>query len=217
MNILHPCTVNRRITQQFGRTAYSHNYSIGVHNGIDFSAKGVVWKENLQACFGGVVKVKYDKSGYGTHVRIRNLNGYEAVYGHLSKVLVKDGQTVLTGDIIGVSGNTGNSTADHLHFGVRELNISDKNIWFWTVKNYQTAKYCKLPYGYFDPILEDRDVFYKNYPFIIDKMENNDTKEALLYTNKAGWHLANTLEDKELKGKIQVKYSELNDLVRNNL
>ena len=45
--------------------------------------------------------------------------GFTTVYGHLSRVLVKPGQRVKRGDVIGLVGNTGKSTAPHLHYEVR--------------------------------------------------------------------------------------------------
>jgi murein DD-endopeptidase MepM/ murein hydrolase activator NlpD len=57
--------------------------------------------------------------GLGNKVEINHGYGYKTVYGHLSKVLVKEGKHVKRGDLIALSGNTGLSTAPHLHYEVR--------------------------------------------------------------------------------------------------
>ena len=57
--------------------------------------------------------------GYGEYVVISHYNGTQTVYGHMSKVYVNVGDTVSQGQVIGLTGNTGNSTGPHLHFEVR--------------------------------------------------------------------------------------------------
>jgi len=57
--------------------------------------------------------------GYGKYVVISHYNGTQTVYGHMSQVLVNEGDTVYQGQVIGLTGNTGNSTGPHLHFEVR--------------------------------------------------------------------------------------------------
>ena len=57
--------------------------------------------------------------GYGNYIAISHDNGTETVYGHLSKVFVQAGESVYQGQVIGLSGSTGNSTGPHLHFEVR--------------------------------------------------------------------------------------------------
>lgn len=57
--------------------------------------------------------------GYGKYIVISHYNGTQTVYGHLSEVLVNEGEAVYQGQVIGLTGNTGNSTGPHLHFEVR--------------------------------------------------------------------------------------------------
>jgi murein DD-endopeptidase MepM/ murein hydrolase activator NlpD len=56
---------------------------------------------------------------YGIFVLVRHPDGYETMYGHASRLLVRDGDEVAAGQVIVLSGNTGRSTAPHLHFEVR--------------------------------------------------------------------------------------------------
>jgi len=56
--------------------------------------------------------------GYGSYVRISHSNGLETLYGHLSKIYAVSGETVEQGEIIGLIGNTGQSTGPHVHFEV---------------------------------------------------------------------------------------------------
>ena len=63
--------------------------------------------------------MKYEGGGYGKYIVIRHTNGLETIYGHLSKQLVAENQTVKAGEPIGLGGNTGRSTGSHLHFETR--------------------------------------------------------------------------------------------------
>ncbi len=87
-----------------------------LHAGIDFTApKGTPVYATAQ---GTVSLVKSDIWGYGQHIVIDHGNGYETLYGHLSKFLVKRGQKVVRGQQIGLVGSTGKSTGSHLHYEV---------------------------------------------------------------------------------------------------
>lgn len=92
-----------------------------MHNGIDLK---VYTGDTLYATFSGKVRmVDYERYGYGHYVVIRHGNGLETVYGHMSKVHVKQDQILKAGDPIGLGGNTGRSTGSHLHFETRFLGI----------------------------------------------------------------------------------------------
>lgn len=87
------------------------------HYGIDIRVKT---GNPVYAVFDGVVRISgYDRRGFGRFVVIRHKNGLETLYAHLSKNLMKLGQEVTAGDIIGKGGNSGRSTAPHLHFELR--------------------------------------------------------------------------------------------------
>jgi murein DD-endopeptidase MepM/ murein hydrolase activator NlpD len=87
-----------------------------VHPGIDLA---VPEGSNVRASGGGVVERAGTDSSYGLFVLLQHPSGYQTMYGHLSRVLVSRGDTVAAGQVIALSGNTGRSTAPHLHFEVR--------------------------------------------------------------------------------------------------
>ena len=88
-----------------------------MHWGMDFSA--TIGTE-IYATGNGVIKlVKYQK-GYGKHVVINHGYGYETYYAHMSKFNVRVGQKIKRGEVIGYIGNTGTSTAPHLHYEVHK-------------------------------------------------------------------------------------------------
>jgi murein DD-endopeptidase MepM/ murein hydrolase activator NlpD len=60
-----------------------------------------------------------DDPEYGLFVRIDHPEGYQTMYGHASRLLVSLGDSVHAGQVVGLSGTTGRSTAPHLHFEVR--------------------------------------------------------------------------------------------------
>ena len=71
---------------------------------------------------------KADNTGYGEHIRVQHKSGYVTIYGHLSAYNVKVGESVKSGDVIGYSGNTGNSTGPHLHFELRLNTAFSSNV-----------------------------------------------------------------------------------------
>lgn len=90
---------------------------IEFHPGIDFKgSRGDAVKSTAD----GKVIVAGWFQGYGKCVKIRHKNNLETLYGHLSKVNVKEGQMVTTGQVIGQVGSTGHSTGNHLHYEVRK-------------------------------------------------------------------------------------------------
>lgn len=92
------------------------------HKGLDIK---VYTGDTIRAAWAGKVRVKkYDAGGYGYYIVIRHPNGLETIYGHLSKQLVEENQSVRAGDVIGLGGNTGRSTGSHLHFETRLCGVA---------------------------------------------------------------------------------------------
>lgn len=87
-----------------------------MHKGIDIDLRR---GDTVRAAFDGVVRMAKREGGFGNVVIIRHYNGLETVYGHLSKIKVKPDQEVCAGQLIGLGGSTGYSTAPHLHFETR--------------------------------------------------------------------------------------------------
>ena len=87
------------------------------HKGIDIAnraAPGIVAADSGTVVVAGWV----DNYGYGNRVIIDHGNGFRTLYGHLSSIYVRVGQTVARGDAIGKMGSTGRSTGTHLHFEI---------------------------------------------------------------------------------------------------
>ena len=86
------------------------------HKGIDIDLrKG----DKVSAAFDGKVRFSQKQGGFGNVVILMHPNGLETVYAHLSKLKVKPGDIVLSGQTIGLGGNTGHSRGAHLHFELR--------------------------------------------------------------------------------------------------
>lgn len=86
-----------------------------MHQGIDFSAP--VGTKIYAPANGTVVETK-TRGGYGRQIKINHGFGFETRYAHLNKILVVKGQRVRRGEVIGEVGNSGLSTASHLHYEV---------------------------------------------------------------------------------------------------
>jgi murein DD-endopeptidase MepM/ murein hydrolase activator NlpD len=72
---------------------------------------------------GYVVASGWSNVGYGNYVVIDHGNGFQTLYGHLSRILVNAGESVAQGTVIGLVGSTGNSTGPHLHFELHQSGV----------------------------------------------------------------------------------------------
>jgi hypothetical protein len=125
MILLRPVDIRFPITQHFSENPQYYEQTNG-HNGIDYAlpertpvmaaADGVVSRAELDTATAANSEV-----GYGYHIRLGHPNGSMTIYGHLVKdgILVRTGQNVKMGELIGHSGNTGRSSGPHLHFELR--------------------------------------------------------------------------------------------------
>jgi murein DD-endopeptidase MepM/ murein hydrolase activator NlpD len=86
------------------------------HPGLDVA---VPMGTPIRAAGGGVVAEAGSDVEYGRFVLINHPEGYQTMYGHTSRILVSAGEEVRAGQVIGLSGSTGRSTAPHLHFETR--------------------------------------------------------------------------------------------------
>ncbi|MDO5608851.1 MAG: M23 family metallopeptidase [Capnocytophaga sp.] len=112
-----PINGDLQITSPFGMRFHPILKRDEMHNGIDIKAH----YEFVYSVLGGKVSsTGWDTNGGGIFIKIVHPNGFETSYSHLSEVYYKNGEQVEAGFIIGRSGNTGSSTAPHLHFTVKE-------------------------------------------------------------------------------------------------
>ncbi len=109
-------TKNFKITSKFGMRWHPIHDKYMMHNGIDMGAKTGT---PIYATRSGIVTVAaYQKGGAGYYVKINHNDGYSSIYMHMTHYIVKKGQYVSAGEIIGYVGSTGGSTGPHLHFGI---------------------------------------------------------------------------------------------------
>ena len=90
------------------------------HSGVDLKTNPT---DKIRAAFEGKVLRSGPFSGYGNCIEIQHANGIRTLYSHMSKNLVKAGEKVSAGQVIGIVGRTGRATTEHLHF---ELNVQGR-------------------------------------------------------------------------------------------
>jgi murein DD-endopeptidase MepM/ murein hydrolase activator NlpD len=139
-----PLQRGHHVTSKFGNRHYKWHFGDDLRLSIG---------DSVTAVFDGVVRVaKYNYGGYGNYIIVRHHNGFETLYGHLSKRLVHVGDHVKSGDLIGWGGNTGRSSGPHLHFEVRfRGDALDPNILYDFVNDtirYQTFELTTFHFEY---------------------------------------------------------------------
>ncbi len=110
--------LNRSISQMsgFGMRIHPIHRVRKMHKGIDFAARRGT---PIYASGDGTIsRVQKARGGFGNNVIVNHGYGYETLYAHMSKMLVKPGQKIKKGQKIGLVGSTGSSTAPHLHYEV---------------------------------------------------------------------------------------------------
>ena len=91
------------------------------HPGVDIAVPAGT---PVRASGGGTVAAAGYDPDYGLFVLLRHPSGYETMYGHASRLIVAEGDDIQAGQVIALSGNSGRSTAPHLHFEIRRDNKS---------------------------------------------------------------------------------------------
>lgn len=119
----------RRISAFYGYRIHPIYKTKIFHEGVDFSAP--TGTDVYAAGDGVVVKTTRSNYGYGNIIKIDHGYGYMTVYAHLHKNLVRKGQKVKRGQIIGTVGSTGLSTGPHLHYEVRKNDRRVNPIYFF--------------------------------------------------------------------------------------
>lgn len=105
-----------RITSGFGYRRNPFGSGREFHTGIDIANS---YNTEIKAAGSGVVTFAGYNGGYGRVIMISHGYGYQSIYGHNNKILVKVGQKVEKGQVIALMGSTGRSTGPHLHFEIR--------------------------------------------------------------------------------------------------
>ena len=127
ISLLRPLEIGpltNSVTQWFGETRWVDYtpYGLAGHNGLDY---GCPEGTPVRAAHDGVVNtIDEGAGGYGKYVLL-NGNSFLTLYGHLSLFTRGQGELVKQGDVIGLSGSTGNSTGPHLHFGLKVLGMAN--------------------------------------------------------------------------------------------
>ncbi len=82
----------------------------------------------------------HQSSGYGKLIILDHSFGFKTYYGHLNKIVVKSGQFIKRGDLIGYTGNSGMSNGPHLHYEVRFIQRALNPFWFikWNIASYKS-------------------------------------------------------------------------------
>jgi len=119
----------RRIGSLYGYRTDPFYKVVKFHEGIDFTA--AVGTPIYATGDGVITEAEYNSGGYGNKIIINHGYSYETVYAHLSKIKVKVGQKVKRGEVIGLMGNTGKSTAPHLHYEVHKAGTPMNPIYFF--------------------------------------------------------------------------------------
>lgn len=101
------------VTSLFGMRRDPFTGQQRFHRGVDLRART---RQRVEAIAAGTVTRAAENGGYGLSVEILHDSGFTSSYSHLSLILVQQNDRVAAGDPIGLTGNTGRSTASHLHF-----------------------------------------------------------------------------------------------------
>ncbi|MGI8893430.1 MAG: peptidoglycan DD-metalloendopeptidase family protein [Bacteroidia bacterium] len=130
-----------RMASGFGYRIHPIYKTARMHSGIDFTAP--IGTEIYSTGNGKVESIESTGRGYGNNVVIDHGYGYKSLYAHLSKIVVKRGQKLVRGDLIGYVGSTGTSTAPHLHYEVIKNGVKVNPINFF-FNDLTPAEYEKM-------------------------------------------------------------------------
>ena len=127
---IHPISrIHSKFSSGFGYRYDPFTKKRKLHEGHDFSADVGT---PIVATADGIVKSSRYFGSFGNYIEIDHGNGFVTCYGHLSKRVVKKGESIERGQYIGTVGNTGRSTAPHLHYEIRynNKNLDPTNFYF---------------------------------------------------------------------------------------
>ena len=119
---LKPPMEHYYVTSKYGKRKHPVTKKWRFHHGIDLAG---TWQENIRVSADGVVTFAGYHGSFGKVIRIRHNYGIRTTYGHLAKILVKKGQIVSEGQVVGKMGRTGRVDGAHLHY---EISVDGKSI-----------------------------------------------------------------------------------------
>ena len=119
---LKPPMEHYYVTSKYGKRKHPVTKKWRFHHGIDLAG---TWQENIKVSADGVVTFAGYHGSFGKVIRIRHNYGIRTTYGHLAKILVKKGQIVSEGQVVGKMGRTGRVDGAHLHY---EISVAGKSI-----------------------------------------------------------------------------------------
>ncbi len=118
---LKPPMEHYYVTSKYGKRRHPVTKKWRFHHGIDLAG---TWQENIKVSADGVVTFAGYHGSFGKVIRIRHNYGIKTTYGHLAKILVKKGQIVSEGQVVGKMGRTGRVDGAHLHY---EISVNGKS------------------------------------------------------------------------------------------
>ena len=118
---LKPPMEHYYVTSKYGKRKHPVTKKWRFHHGIDLAG---TWQENIKVSADGVVTFAGYHGSFGKVIRIRHNYGIRTTYGHLAKILVKKGQIVSDGQVVGKMGRTGRVDGAHLHY---EISVDGKS------------------------------------------------------------------------------------------
>ncbi|MCC8372448.1 MAG: M23 family metallopeptidase [Rickettsia endosymbiont of Pseudomimeciton antennatum] len=113
---------NVKVTSHYGIRKHPRKKQKKFHCGTDLKGHK---NSSIYASADGIITTVRRKSAYGNLIEIKHSDKFITKYAHLKKIHVKEGDMVIKGQIIGVQGNSGNSTGEHLHF---EIWLNNKHV-----------------------------------------------------------------------------------------
>ncbi|MDX2432471.1 MAG: M23 family metallopeptidase [Bacteroides sp.] len=129
------------ITSSYGYRKDPFNGRRTAHHGIDLA--GPLGLDIHATGDGVVVKTRVSRSGYGNEVLVDHGFGYTSRYAHLKEILVKPGQKLKRGELVGTMGSTGRSTGPHVHYEVCK-NGHPVNPMYFFYENLSSEEYTLL-------------------------------------------------------------------------
>lgn len=103
------------VSSKFGRRSDPLNKKNAFHEGVDIRGKR---GDKVRTTASGTVLKAFKNGSYGNYVKIDHGNGYQTIYAHMQNYLVRKGEKVRQGDVVGQVGSSGRSTGPHLHYEI---------------------------------------------------------------------------------------------------